>query len=93
MLGDVARLEWLVHNAVYSRTRSGYPVSGLRPSRGGLHVYHFALPQAVGLSVQLAGFQNGNESRFRFEWTTPRADALNGMAKQFCFYVASAPAL
>jgi len=56
-------------------------------------VYRFALPQAVGLSAQLSGAQNDIESRFQVSCTTPRADALSGMATLFCLRDASAPAV
>jgi hypothetical protein len=68
-------------------------MSERRPGRSGLLVYRFPLPQTVRLSAQLSDSQNEYALRVRVRCTTPRADALNGMAKQFCFYVASAPAL
>jgi hypothetical protein len=81
MTGAVVRYEQLVHNTLYSGTRSGQTASGRRTGRVALLAHRFALLQKVRLSAQFARSENDNVSRLRVEWTTPRADALSWYSK------------
>jgi hypothetical protein len=88
-----ARAEQLVHNAVHSGTRSGYAASRRRPACRSIFVYRAVLPQAVGMSTQLADSPNDYVLRFRADLKIPRADTPSGTAEQFRLYDASAPAI
>jgi hypothetical protein len=85
--------EQLTRNTVYSGTRRSKAAYGRRPGRSGPLAYRFALPQATGLSAQLAGSQVEDEFLLRALGTAPRVDGLNGMAKPFSLRAASAPAV
>lgn len=85
--------EQLTRNTVYSGTRRSKAAYGRRPGRSGPLAYRFALPQATGLSAQLAGSQNDYVLRPRIRCTTPRAVPISRMAKRFCLRAATAPAV
>jgi hypothetical protein len=85
--------EQLVRNAVYYGTRSGYAASGRRPGRSYLLTYRLALPQALGLSAELAGSQKDYVLWRCIGKSAPRFDALCGTVTRFCLRDPSVPAV